>query len=180
MPEVIVQRGFLSRPECEAILGAALTLPDAWSGCGVWQGRLLYLAPIQAAFPLVGRLMLDAADRAMRLIGECYRLEKPLYADTVHVARWDDGTSMRPHADRNESLPHRAYSSVIYLNDDYDGGALFFEHDIVVPEIGTLAAFSAGPEHTHWVGPVICGTRYTMPAFYTHDAEKREVVATTR
>lgn len=182
MPEVIVRRGFLSRPECEAMMGAALALDDDWSGTGPWQGRILYLAPIQAAYPAVAALMRDATDRAIALIQLTYKSTEPLYADTVHIARWVQGMSMGLHADRTEEFPHRAYSSVLYLNEGFGGGLLFFPREGVTvrPEVGMLVAFTAWPDHEHGVTTVTGGPRYTMPAFYTHDLAQREVVAATR
>lgn len=83
--------------------------------------------------------------------------------------RYGPGGFYRPHRDRG-TLPswpdadRRRIAVVIFLNDRFGGGVLRIfgdegTHDIV-PEQGTLAAFSAMTLHE--VAPVIEGTRDTV------------------
>lgn len=69
------------------------------------------------------------------------------------------------------------YSSLIYLNEDYVGGELYFpEHDFSIkPEAGTLICFK-GDEHTlHGVKKVESGIRYTISLFW-EDTEYRNKI----
>ena len=67
------------------------------------------------------------------------------------MVRWHDGIERTPHADnlepdgRPNSTPHRCFSSLLYLNDDYDGGETFLPGYGVRlrPEAGTLILFGA-------------------------------------
>jgi len=62
----------------------------------------------------------------------------------------------------------RLYSALLYLNDDYDGGATRFENEIVIPEIGKLIVWKnvipgtidANYESHHSSEPVISGIKY--------------------
>jgi predicted 2-oxoglutarate/Fe(II)-dependent dioxygenase YbiX len=63
------------------------------------------------------------------------------------------------------------YSSILYLNDDYSGGELYFEElDLLIkPKVNQLVFFPSGSEFRHEVKPVINGDRYTLASFYTTD-----------
>ena len=56
------------------------------------------------------------------------------------------------------------YSSLLYLNDDYEGGELFFpEFDLTIkPKLGDLITFPTNSMYLHAVKEVKCGTRYTI------------------
>lgn len=62
-------------------------------------------------------------------------------------------------------------SSILYLNDDYDGGELYFEEfDLSIkPKSNQLVFFPSGCEFRHEVKPVLNGDRYTLASFYTTD-----------
>lgn len=170
----IIQRGFLSPAECAELVSVAQSLEA--TGAGVWQGRLHYLRAMHEASPYAAAIMRDAASRAIGTLVMRYELLCPLYADTVHICRWDAGMSMGIHADRTPELSHRDFSSVVFLSAEFTGGELYFPRlELTIkPEVGMLAAFSADAVHEHGVTLVKSGVRWTMPAFYTHDESKRE------
>lgn len=70
------------------------------------------------------------------------------------------------------------YSSLIYLNEDYEGGELYFpEHDFVIkPEVGTLICFKGDENTLHGVKKVEAGTRYTISLFW-EDFDYRNKIA---
>ena len=75
------------------------------------------------------------------------------------------------HVDRNEEhgdLFH--FSSLIYLNDDYKGGELFFienkkEKKYKLKALSCMI-FPSGKEYTHGVKKILKGKRYTIPSWY--------------
>ncbi len=127
-------------------------------------------------------LMRDAQRRVTERLREFYELTAPVFADTVQLVRWRQGMSMPPHADRANpdgsahGMPFRDFASIVYLNDAYDGGELYFPRlDLLVqPAKGMLVAFTGGWHHEHGVTLVRRGDRLTMPAFYTFDAAHRD------
>ena len=63
----------------------------------------------------------------------------------------------------------RDLSTVIFLNDDFEGGEFVFPELRVRirPEPGLLVAFPSSQFYLHGVEPVISGTRYTMVSWMT-------------
>lgn len=146
-----------------------------------WRERLLYYQSL-AHEPEMRRVMREAREGFVRAIRDFYGVTEALYTDTVHLVVWCEGQSMRAHADNAEpdgtpnAYPWRDYASVLYLNEDFDGGEVFFERDgrRIRPRTGMLVAFSGGREHVHGVDEVRRGRRYTMPAWHTRDAARRD------
>ena len=67
------------------------------------------------------------------------------------------GQSLGEHADafymdgRPNYTPYRKYSSIVFLNHDFEGGTLQFTKgscDVISPETGKLVAFTAGLQDT--------------------------------
>ena len=146
-----------------------------------WRARLLYYQALDHE-PAMQQAMREAQRGFVRDIAAFYGCAEPLYSDTVHLVRWREGQSMQAHADNarpdgtpNE-YPWRSFASVAYLNDDYEGGEIFFERlgRRIKPRAGMLVGFSGDLEHFHGVTEVTRGTRYTMPAWHTHDASRRD------
>jgi predicted 2-oxoglutarate/Fe(II)-dependent dioxygenase YbiX len=57
---------------------------------------------------------------------------------------------------------------VFYLNDDYEGGELFFPNkkiSIKPPKNSLLIFDSSNKDKLHGVAPVVKGTRYTIASF---------------
>uniref|UniRef100_A0A8C0ISH9 procollagen-proline 3-dioxygenase n=1 Tax=Chelonoidis abingdonii TaxID=106734 RepID=A0A8C0ISH9_CHEAB len=78
---------------------------------------------------------------------------------------------------------YRDYSGILYLNDDFHGGDLFFtELDAVTvtaqvrPKCGKLVAFSSGGENPHGVWAVTRGRRCAIALWYTLSPEHAEQV----
>ncbi len=133
-------------------------------------------------------ILLRNVKRTMRLVETFYATPTRQYLDHSNISMWATGAELSAHADneywdRKEKnyVPHRTYSAVLYLNDDYRGGE-FCWHDIVdnkaiivetiTPEKGTLIAFGAGLEYIHSVARVKDGTRWTQPMWFTDDITK--------
>ena len=132
------------------------------------------------------RDVLDVAEIVRRLIIECLRclgaemkLEDRLYPETVILAAIGVGGCHSRHADncrQNEEgdwvanhTPQRDVSAIYYLNEEFDGGEIFFEQAqlTVKPRRGLLVAFPGDADHVHEVLPVRSGVRYTMPIWFT-------------
>lgn len=60
------------------------------------------------------------------------------------------------------------YSSLLYLNEDYEGGELYFpEYNLSIkPEAGTLICFKGDENTLHGVKMVTEGVRYTISLFW--------------
>jgi len=83
------------------------------------------------------------------------------------VHRLYEGTDLKSHYDQySDKLIE--YAAVLYINDDYTDGELFFpKFDFKLrPEPGTLMVFPGTEEYEHGVHPVGPGpVRYNLPTF---------------
>jgi hypothetical protein len=148
-----------------------------------WNSRFLWLADILSADPEAGRLLIEKQRLAGEMLASFYRLLRPIYTDLTQIVQWPMGIFMKPHADNANpdgsphGMPHRDFAGVAYLNDDYDGGELYFTAlDIAVkPKAGMFVGFTGGFHHEHAVLRVTGGsTRLTSPAFFTYAREKAD------
>lgn len=94
------------------------------------------------------------------------------------IVKWTKGQYQEPHADkemidennigRPNDFPWYDLSTVIYLNDDYEGGDLFFpQYDLSFsPSAGSVYFFPGDKNYIHGVSEIISGERYTCPFFW--------------
>ena len=90
-------------------------------------------------------------------------------ADYQQVVLMPSGSGLGTHKD----VWDIEYSSIIYLNDDYEGGETYIglpghelNDTIVKPKTGRLVSFR-GKDIPHGVNEVTQGTRFTLPAWYS-------------
>jgi Rps23 Pro-64 3,4-dihydroxylase Tpa1-like proline 4-hydroxylase len=90
-------------------------------------------------------------------------------SDRLNIARWDVGSKLTLHVDDLGYVTNNHLPTLVYLNDDYEGGELgFATHNIVIkPKKGDLIMFPGNMHYAHEVFEVISGTRYTVPVWFT-------------
>jgi hypothetical protein len=73
------------------------------------------------------------------------------------------------HVDDGKKYP-RTVSVSAYLNDDYEGGEIEFNHFGIShkPSAGDIVVFSSSYPYMHRVKPVISGTRYAVVNWYRY------------
>jgi len=177
---------FLSPEECRIVADASRALSSLQKIEGVkdayWSGRILDYPDILRERPEAARIMVETERRVAKRIEEFYELTAPVYADFVHLVQWREGMFLSPHADRANpdgsphGMPWRDFASIVYLNDDYEGGEFYLTAlDMVLkPAAGMLVAFTGGFHHEHGVLTIGKGTRITLPAFYTFDESRKD------
>ena len=158
---------------------AAKNVSDYWDGRFIWQDALPD-SEIDAI-----RIMQQLRFLCLTLLMQAVVPSEPLYSDTAQLVRWHKGVELLPHADnvepdgRPNTSPHRSFSSLVYLNDDFEGGETYFPgHGIrFKPERGGLVLFGAGTEYVHGVSRVKSGLRYTYAGWFTYEKEREDVNA---
>jgi hypothetical protein len=109
--------------------------------------------------------------------------EREVKPNTSHAQKWDVGGFAAPHSDNSDHDGHpnafeiNKYVGILYLNDDYEGGELYFpDHDIEFkPAAYSYICFPGGVENIHGVKEILKGVRYTMVSFWDFaDAEYSE------
>ena len=84
------------------------------------------------------------------------------------LQRMQSGVELKLHTDQHTD-PSIRYAAILYINDDYKDGTLFFEHkegSDLRPKPGTLLIFPGTEEYGHGVRPVGDGPiRYVTVGF---------------
>jgi hypothetical protein len=100
---------------------------------------------------------------------------KELSSVNWQLVRYEKGNMFHKHFDDCAEFP-RVLSVSMFLNDDYSGGDLVFEHfDLrIVPKAGKVVFFGSSYPYMHSVSPITRGIRYAAVKWYNH-AEKEDV-----
>ncbi|XP_048359075.1 prolyl 3-hydroxylase 3 [Sphaerodactylus townsendi] len=149
------------------------------------------------------KLLLQASEKSRQIVESYFTPEKRLYFSFTHLVcrtaaegeqegRMDlshpvhaDNCLLDPEGNTCWKEPpayiYRDYSAILYLNDDFQGGNIFFtETDAITltaqvrPKCGRLVAFSSGGENPHGVWAVTRGTRCAIALWYTFSPEHSE------
>lgn len=85
---------------------------------------------------------------------------------SIHLLKYGPGGHLPAHQDQGVSS--RVLSSVMYLNDNYEGGEIEFVNSGVKlkPEAGSIIFFPSNFLYVHEVYPIKEGFRYSMPHWY--------------
>ena len=88
-------------------------------------------------------------------------------AEIDGLTRYAVGDKLNEHADKI-CVSWRDLSTVLYYNDAYEGGELFFsQYDLTFrPKAGSLIYFPAGGNYAHGVTTVNSGVRYVTSTFW--------------
>jgi hypothetical protein len=123
-----------------------------------WEDKNLNITTKQISATLQGRLgrLLELADPSLELAG------------FGTLQRMQAGVELKAHTDQHTD-PSIRYAAILYINDDYKDGTLFFknkENSDLRPEPGTLLIFPGNEEYEHGVrfvgeGPI----RYVTVGF---------------
>lgn len=86
----------------------------------------------------------------------------------LSISKYFEGQSMGSHVDSYGDDTKQVLSIVLYLNDDYTGGELYFKNqDIKIkPEAGSLIAFPSTDPYFHESLAVTSGIKYISPGFW--------------
>jgi len=83
------------------------------------------------------------------------------FINYFQIVKWSNGSYQNEHLD----FPEHILTSIIYLNDDYEGGETVVGDKIIKPEKGKIITFQ-GNEIKHKVNQITKGVRYTVPVWY--------------
>lgn len=173
-----IRENFITEQERKQLLFYAKSPDAAWETYlppdDVWYGRMINPRSMP---PKILKLMAKIRKRAAKTIKADYAITEPVYADTLQMVRWHPGNDQAPHADceqpdgRPNEFPWRAFASIIYLNDEFEGGAIHFPKLGLEPKIKPrmLAYFPSTADYLHGVKKITSGMRYTHSCFYTFD-----------
>lgn len=86
-----------------------------------------------------------------------------MFHENYNMIRYSGGQEYKAHSD-GETSTGRSISSILYLNNDYNGGEIeFVNFGIKIkPEPGMLLLFPSNYAYKHIAHPVIDGTKYAI------------------
>lgn len=150
------------------------------------------------------RLLHELGERAKVLLHSYFRSPSGLFISFTHLVcrsaitghqegRLDlshpvhvDNCLLEPETNQCWREPpafiHRDLSAILYLNDNFDGGELFFTNRDaktvtarVKPSCGRLVGFSSGPVNPHGVTAVTSGRRCALALWFTREKLYRDM-----
>lgn len=109
--------------------------------------------------------------------------ERKVKPNTSHAQKWEVGGFASPHSDNSDfngepnAFEINKYVGILYLNDDYEGGELYFcdldkhmkSYLSFKPNKFSYYVFPGGVENIHGVSEIKKGTRYTMVSFWDYE-----------
>jgi len=162
MKDILVIDNFLSEQDCDDLVRLYKNTPayEHDDNNDIWRGR--------SRWPDYTEHQKNKLISERKSFCEEYFNEK-FEIDNLHLMVWNVGHKMRPHSDygAENEFPHREFASIIYLNDNYEGG------NLVIPELkfvnrpkkGQLVTFRGG-KLFHGVTTITKGTRYTSICWF--------------
>jgi predicted 2-oxoglutarate/Fe(II)-dependent dioxygenase YbiX len=105
-------------------------------------------------------------------------------SETKHgVTAMIEGGELPPHIDKmvytdglitSNTSPLRDITTVFYLNDDYEGGEIYFPNlgVEIKPEAGSVICFPTSEKYRHGVRTVLSGERFAISQFWTFKSDK--------
>ncbi len=164
---------FLSGAMCAAITAYAVQSHKWESALWPWDQRSINLENLDHHMRDV---FLTLWPKVRNQLCDYWGVNKQLYGDIFQLVRWQPGDCLQPpHADAEQTdgsihpFAYREFAAIIYLNQEYTGGQLYFPHFNLEPILstGTLAIFPGTLKYLHGVTPIESGTRYTIAGFFT-------------
>lgn len=141
-----------------------------------WKDRVATRLSLEKANPEIPKIIDGLVARLKPEIEAFFKVQAN--PTSPAVVKWLPGQLQHPHADKelhedgNEGkpndFPYYDIASLFYLNDDYEGGELYFpQHGIQFkPKAGSAYFFPGDRFYLHGVTEITSGIRYTCPFFW--------------
>lgn len=141
-----------------------------------WKDRVCSAPSLNQNDPRIVPVIQGLFKRLQPIIEEFFKVKVQPTGQTI--VKWNPGQYQQPHADKElhsgpdaglpNDFPHYDISSLFYINDDYEGGELYFPYQNVQfkPKRGSAYFFPGDMNYVHGVTEILSGFRYTCPFFW--------------
>ena len=148
----------------------------------IWADRVATLHTLQKVNQKVVDVVHGLFDRLKIEVDKFYNVNAK--ATSPAIVRWPVGTRQEPHADKElhegpdagtpNAFPWYDIASIFYINNDYEGGELYFPLQGIEfkPKARAAYFFPGDMNFIHGVRPVLNGCRYTSPFFWSIRSHK--------
>lgn len=142
-----------------------------------WDGRVATTPSIIKKDPEIISTINNIVKRLKPKIDDFFKVDAS--PTSPALVRWLPGNFQLPHADKElhegadagkpNDFPWYDIATIIYLNDDYDGGELYFPNQDIQfkPKRGGAYFFPGDMNYIHGITEITSGIRYTCPFFWT-------------
>jgi predicted 2-oxoglutarate/Fe(II)-dependent dioxygenase YbiX len=165
MPKIKVIEGFIEPDDCQL----AIKLID---NSELVPFKDNPLASVSSKTPEITAFIKKYSDKCLELHKEFIDIKIPIYTYEAFLTLWNVGSRAATHQDNHIGAERIQLSSVLYFNDDFEGGEIYFpEFDFThTPKAGDgifFPAFTKDSKYEHGVTEVTKGKRYTMGLWHT-------------
>lgn len=169
---IVVKENFINEEHLAEITSYCMSIKDWESQSELGSDSIHIPELIEQKSPKVFSIMQQYVNNVQHEVE--YKFGRKLESTKPGIRKWNPGENQDVHADGETAGGWPGYNyivdygSIIYLNDDYEGGEIFFpKYNIhMKPKAGTLIFFPSTNMYAHGVTEVISGVRYTSPHFW--------------
>jgi hypothetical protein len=190
---------FITKETADSIISYCESKGTSWGDIAFYGSLGMGLAPNDPGLDehgLYGTFFDELRERFKEAVELVF--ERKVRPNTSHAQKWDVGGYASPHSDNSDfsgkpnAFEINKYVGILYLNNDYEGGELYFVEDTGVmsenldmegnpvpifsepylsfkPNAYSYYVFPGGVENIHGVSEITKGTRYTMVSFWDYE-----------
>jgi predicted 2-oxoglutarate/Fe(II)-dependent dioxygenase YbiX len=145
----------------------------------LWDRRIVNIFNIDIQRTEVFNVISKLHDMTKNEINNHFNVEGELHSDQIQFQRTFPQPDAPPHSDSTDNdgnyngTSHRKFSSLLYLNDQFTGGNLWFPNQNVEvePKPNKLILFPSTFEYMHGVKAVTSGVRYSILEFWEYGSK---------
>ena len=190
-PDMIQSReNFMTKEEHEFLLNAAKNITH-WDvtethynedgtviyDSDYWKDRVATGRSLDKEDPEISRVILKMVERLKVEVDNFFSVDA--MPTSPAIVRWFPGQLQMPHADKElhegenagkpNDFPWYDIAGLFYLNDDYEGGELYFPNQGIQfkPKQASAYFFPGDMNYIHGVTKIESGIRYVIPFFWT-------------
>jgi hypothetical protein len=142
-----------------------------------WHNRVATYPTIQKTNPEIPKIIEGMVARLKIEVDKFFGVDA--LPTSPAMVRWLPGQLQMPHADKElhtgpdagkpNDFPYYDIAGLFYINDDYEGGELYFPNQGIQfkPKRGAAYFFPGDMNYIHGVTEIKSGIRYTVPFFWT-------------
>jgi predicted 2-oxoglutarate/Fe(II)-dependent dioxygenase YbiX len=142
-----------------------------------WANRVATYPTIEKSDPEIPKLIEKMVARLKVEVDKFFGVDAS--PTSPAMVRWLPGQLQMPHADKElhtgpdagkpNDFPYYDLAGLFYINDDYEGGELYFPSQGIQfkPKAGAAYFFPGDKNYIHGVTEIKSGIRYTVPFFWT-------------
>lgn len=144
---------------------------------GYWDHRVATAPILNSIAPEVSKVIKGMQKRLKEKVDSFFNLDA--HPTSPAIVRWLPGQRQQPHADKElhegenrgkpNDFPYYDIAGLFYINDDYEGGELYFPNQGIQfkPKAGAAYFFPGDMNYIHGVTEIKSGIRYVCPFFWT-------------